>query len=116
MGGDEILDCLGLKAKPRVRNLCRCFYNHKELELARKIKEMETADAGDVEQILDIEEALHYYSRLKSPVYVDMYDDFSARPSLRLRRIQHPAALSKCVTGSRRRFRSIRFKGLVAVR
>lgn len=89
-----------------------------ELELARKMKEMEMADAGDVEQVLDIEEALHYYSRLKSPVYVeivdkffmDMYDNFSAPPSSpRLRRIQHPAALSKCVTGSRRRLGSIRF-------
>ncbi|KAI4387408.1 hypothetical protein MLD38_005245 [Melastoma candidum] len=87
-----------------------------ELELARKMKEMEMADAGDMEQVLDIEEALHYYSRLKSPVYMeivdrffmDMYDDFSAPPSSRVRRVQHPAALSKCITGSRRRLGSIR--------
>lgn len=44
--------------------------------LAKKMKELEMVDAGDVEQVLDIEEALHYYSRLKSPVYVDIVDKF----------------------------------------
>lgn len=44
--------------------------------LAQKMKELEMMDAGDVEQVLDIEEALHYYSRLKSPVYVDIVDKF----------------------------------------
>ncbi|XP_060675983.1 uncharacterized protein LOC132805136 [Ziziphus jujuba] len=44
--------------------------------LAQKMKELEIMDAGDVEQVLDIEEALHYYSRLKSPVYVDIVDKF----------------------------------------
>ncbi|KAL5056934.1 hypothetical protein RYX36_028538 [Vicia faba] len=45
-------------------------------ELALKMKELEMNDSGDVEQVLDIEEALHYYSRLKSPVYLDIVDKF----------------------------------------
>ncbi|XP_028771758.1 uncharacterized protein LOC114728985 [Neltuma alba] len=44
--------------------------------LAQKMKELEMIDAADVEQVLDIEEALHYYSRLKSPVYLDIVDKF----------------------------------------
>lgn len=44
--------------------------------LAQKMKELEMIDAGDVEQVLDIEEALHYYSRLTSPVYLDIVDKF----------------------------------------
>lgn len=57
--------------------------------LAKRMKEFEMVDTGDVEQVLDVEEALHYYSRLKSPVYLDivdkffldMYSDFSVPPS-----------------------------------
>lgn len=45
--------------------------------LAQKMKEMEMMDnVGDVEHLLDIEEALHYYSRLTSPVYLDIVDKF----------------------------------------
>lgn len=44
--------------------------------LAQKMKELEMMDAGDVEQVLDIEEALHYYSRLTSPVYLDIVEKF----------------------------------------
>ena len=40
------------------------------------MKELEMMDTGDVEHELDIEEALHYYSRLKSPVYLDIVDKF----------------------------------------
>ncbi|GAU13855.1 hypothetical protein TSUD_261820 [Trifolium subterraneum] len=44
--------------------------------LAQKMKELDMMDSGDLEHVLDIEEALHYYSRLKSPVYVDIVDKF----------------------------------------
>ncbi|MED6204795.1 hypothetical protein PIB30_012295 [Stylosanthes scabra] len=44
--------------------------------LAKKMKELEMMDSSDVEHVLDIEEALHYYSRLKSPVYLDIVDKF----------------------------------------
>lgn len=47
-----------------------------EMALARKMKELEMMDVGDVEHVLDVEEALHYYSRLRSPVYLDMVDNF----------------------------------------
>ncbi|KAL2332373.1 hypothetical protein Fmac_019954 [Flemingia macrophylla] len=45
-------------------------------DLAQKMKELEMVDSGDVEHVLDIEEALHYYSRLTSPVYLDIVDKF----------------------------------------
>ncbi|XP_020202822.1 uncharacterized protein LOC109788494 [Cajanus cajan] len=45
-------------------------------DLAKKMKELEMMDSGDVEHVLDIEEALHYYSRLTSPVYLDIVDKF----------------------------------------
>jgi len=44
--------------------------------LAQKMKELDMMDSGDLEHVLDIEEALHYYSRLKSPVYLDIVDRF----------------------------------------
>ncbi|XP_030972354.1 uncharacterized protein LOC115992337 [Quercus lobata] len=44
--------------------------------LAQKKKDLEMMGVGDVEQVLDIEEALHYYSRLTSPVYLDIVDKF----------------------------------------
>ncbi|KAJ1433959.1 hypothetical protein SESBI_05805 [Sesbania bispinosa] len=45
-------------------------------DLAQKMKELEMMDSADVEHVLDIEEALHYYSRLTSPVYLDIVDKF----------------------------------------
>ncbi|XP_022954247.1 uncharacterized protein LOC111456559 [Cucurbita moschata] len=44
--------------------------------LAQKMKELEMLDRGDMEQELDIEEAIHYYSRLSSPVYLEIVDKF----------------------------------------
>nr|KYP54203.1 hypothetical protein KK1_000378 [Cajanus cajan] len=44
--------------------------------LAQKMKALDMMDASDLEHVLDIEEALHYYSRLKSPVYLDIVDKF----------------------------------------
>ncbi|XP_041002118.1 uncharacterized protein LOC121247753 [Juglans microcarpa x Juglans regia] len=43
---------------------------------AQKMKDLEMMEAGDVEQVLDVEEVLHYYSRLTSPVYLDLVDKF----------------------------------------
>ncbi|KAK7261819.1 hypothetical protein RIF29_28140 [Crotalaria pallida] len=51
--------------------------NEGGLVLAQKMKEFEMMmESGDVEHELDIEEALHYYSRLTSPVYLDIVDKF----------------------------------------
>ncbi|OIW09096.1 hypothetical protein TanjilG_16323 [Lupinus angustifolius] len=44
--------------------------------LAQKMKELEMIESGDIEHELDIEEALHYYSRLTSPVYLDIVNKF----------------------------------------
>lgn len=44
--------------------------------VARKLKELEMLDNGNVEHVLDIEEVLHYYSRLTCPAYVDIVDQF----------------------------------------
>ncbi|CAL0332384.1 unnamed protein product [Lupinus luteus] len=44
--------------------------------LAQKMKELEMIESGDTEHELDIEEALHYYSRLTSPVYLDIVNKF----------------------------------------
>ncbi|XP_022720788.1 uncharacterized protein LOC111278415 [Durio zibethinus] len=72
--------------------------------LAQKMKELEMMDVGGMEHVLDVEEALHYYSRLKSPVYLsivdkffmDMYSEFSV-----------PQA-SASINGSKQRFGSVR--------
>ncbi|KAE9584607.1 hypothetical protein Lalb_Chr25g0279881 [Lupinus albus] len=62
--------------------------------LAQKMKELDMIDENDLEHVLDIEEALHYYSCLKSPVYldivdkffVDMHSEFSApQPSVKIK-------------------------------
>ncbi|XP_059636735.1 uncharacterized protein LOC132278853 [Cornus florida] len=44
--------------------------------VTQKLKELEMMDKSNVEHVLDIEEVLHYYSRLTSPVYLDIVDKF----------------------------------------
>lgn len=45
--------------------------------MAKKIKELDMIiETGDIEQALDVEEALHYYSRLRSPEYLNIVDKF----------------------------------------
>ncbi|GAA0147942.1 hypothetical protein LIER_07518 [Lithospermum erythrorhizon] len=44
--------------------------------IARKLKQLEMLEPKDVEHVLDVEEVLHYYSRLTSPAYVDIVDRF----------------------------------------
>lgn len=43
---------------------------------AQKMKELGMMDPSDLEHVLDIEEALYYYSRLKCPIYLDIVDKF----------------------------------------
>ncbi|PKI78451.1 hypothetical protein CRG98_001163 [Punica granatum] len=53
--------------------------------IEEKMRELELMDLGDLENVLDMEEALHYYSRLSSPVLLgivnrflmDIYSDYS---------------------------------------
>ncbi|CAL1414423.1 unnamed protein product [Linum trigynum] len=44
--------------------------------VARKLKELETVDMSNVDHALDIEEIMHYYSRLRCPEYLDLVDKF----------------------------------------
>lgn len=44
--------------------------------VAKKIKELEKLDARNVDHTLDIEEVLHYYSRLTCPTYLEIVDKF----------------------------------------
>ncbi|GAB2293541.1 hypothetical protein Dimus_027748 [Dionaea muscipula] len=44
--------------------------------LAKRMKELDMMDEGDVDHSLDVEEALHYYSQLTSPVYLDIVNEF----------------------------------------
>ncbi|XP_010465611.1 PREDICTED: uncharacterized protein LOC104745928 [Camelina sativa] len=44
--------------------------------MEKKINEMYMIETGDIEQALDVEEALHYYSRIRSPVYLNIVDKF----------------------------------------
>uniref|UniRef100_A0A5B7BJ96 OVATE domain-containing protein n=1 Tax=Davidia involucrata TaxID=16924 RepID=A0A5B7BJ96_DAVIN len=44
--------------------------------LAQKMKELEMMNMTDADHVLDIEEVLHHYSCLTSPVYLDIVDKF----------------------------------------
>ncbi|KAI4376617.1 hypothetical protein MLD38_014359 [Melastoma candidum] len=46
--------------------------------VSRKLKELEVLDVGNIQHVLDVEEAIHYYSLLKCPVYRAIADDFFA--------------------------------------
>ncbi|XWS26855.1 hypothetical protein CRYUN_Cryun26dG0066300 [Craigia yunnanensis] len=48
----------------------------RSLSVAQKLKELEMMDMSNVDHVLDIEEVLHYYSRLTCPAYLDMVDKF----------------------------------------
>ncbi|CAI0423037.1 unnamed protein product [Linum tenue] len=80
--------------------------NEESYALARKMKELEMIDVSDVEHVLDVEEALHYYSRLKSPVYLDIVDKFFTDMYQEFT-IPHQASVAS-VNSSRRRLGSFR--------
>lgn len=44
--------------------------------LAQKMKDLEMMDENDMDQMLDVEEVLHYYSSLTCPTYVEIVDKF----------------------------------------
>lgn len=72
--------------------------------LAQKMKQLDMMDAGDMEHVLDVEEALHYYSRLRSPVYLDIVDKFFTDMYSELNVPQASASINT----SKRRLGSIR--------
>ncbi|GFP99922.1 hypothetical protein PHJA_002136300 [Phtheirospermum japonicum] len=76
-------DCRGLEAFKEDKN-ARKYYGKKPKAssfrgadaLARKMKDLEMMDANDMDHVLDVEEVLHYYSRLNCPSYVEIVDKF----------------------------------------
>ncbi|KAK9281678.1 hypothetical protein L1049_004582 [Liquidambar formosana] len=60
----------------KVKEACSRSANGGGYLLPQKMKELEMMDEGNVEHVLDVEEVLHYYSRLRSPVYLDIVDKF----------------------------------------
>ncbi|KAJ1393511.1 hypothetical protein SESBI_34874 [Sesbania bispinosa] len=42
----------------------------------KKLRELEMLDMSNVDYVLDIEEVLHYYSRLTCPAYLEIVDKF----------------------------------------
>ncbi|KAK6912068.1 hypothetical protein RJ641_024161 [Dillenia turbinata] len=56
--------------------ICPPSANGRAYLLAQKIKELEMMDVGNMDHVLDVEEVLHYYSRLTCPAYLDIVDKF----------------------------------------
>lgn len=44
--------------------------------LEKKLRELEMLDVGNVDHVMDIEEVLHYYSRLTCPAYLEVVEKF----------------------------------------
>lgn len=44
--------------------------------ITESLKELEKMDVSNVDHLLDIEEVLHYYSRITCPLYVDIVNKF----------------------------------------
>ncbi|PIN05904.1 hypothetical protein CDL12_21550 [Handroanthus impetiginosus] len=94
----SVADCSGLEdlkeEKKGSENLGRKMKESSFLAaeaLAQKMKELEMMDVNDMDHVLDIEEVLHYYSRLTCPAYqeiidkffIDMYSEFNIREPLK---------------------------------
>ncbi|RDX95588.1 hypothetical protein CR513_21862, partial [Mucuna pruriens] len=53
-----------------------CMREHRYCMVEQKLRELEMLDMNNVEYVLDIEEVLHYYSRLTCPAYLEIVDKF----------------------------------------
>ncbi|KAK7314475.1 hypothetical protein VNO77_33000 [Canavalia gladiata] len=49
---------------------------HRYCMVEQKLRELEMLDMNNMEYVLDIEEVLHYYSRLTCPAYLEIVDKF----------------------------------------
>ncbi|XVE70413.1 hypothetical protein DITRI_Ditri10aG0070800 [Diplodiscus trichospermus] len=76
----------------------------RSLLVAQKLKELEMMDISNVDHVLDIEEVLHYYSRLTCPAYLDIVDKFFM--DMYTEFLRPPA--SPTSVNSRPKFRSVR--------
>ncbi|KAI3455428.1 hypothetical protein Pfo_012091 [Paulownia fortunei] len=76
-------DCSGLEDLKEERKASK-YSGRKQKEssfmaaeaLAQKMKDLEMMDVNDMDHVLDIEEVLHYYSRLNCPSYLEIVDKF----------------------------------------
>ncbi|KAL9232079.1 hypothetical protein vseg_007225 [Gypsophila vaccaria] len=65
------------KTKPKFTTSSSLRYDHDGAYLlAQKMKDLDMMEVEDVNHVLDVEEALNYYSRLSCPAYVDIVDRF----------------------------------------
>ncbi|XAR66991.1 hypothetical protein NMG60_11013396 [Bertholletia excelsa] len=64
----------------------------------QKLRELEMLDKSNIEHVLDIEEVLHYYSRLTCPAYVDIVDKFFMDMYTELSGLQSPVSQKKSST------------------
>ncbi|PIA45586.1 hypothetical protein AQUCO_01600058v1 [Aquilegia coerulea] len=58
------------------RNSSYASAAHNNLLVMQRLKELQKMDMNDVNTVLDIDEVLHYYSRLTSPAYLQIVDRF----------------------------------------
>ncbi|XP_008463389.2 uncharacterized protein LOC103501556 [Cucumis melo] len=66
----------GTHQRKMQENLEYCRWKRRMCLVAKNMKELEKLDARNVDHTLDIEEILHYYSRLTSPTFLEMVDKF----------------------------------------
>ncbi|KAK7398943.1 hypothetical protein VNO78_10117 [Psophocarpus tetragonolobus] len=55
------------------RRGCKCECNARD-RVEKKLRELLKLNMSDVDHVLDIEEVLHYYSRLTCPLYLEIVD------------------------------------------
>ncbi|GKB85791.1 hypothetical protein Tco_0958063 [Tanacetum coccineum] len=70
--------------------------------LEQKMKELEMMDMKDEEHVLDVEEVLHYYSLLTSPIYQDLVDKFFTDMYSEFNRPQPPTRTNSLNSSLRR--------------
>ncbi|KAL2321268.1 hypothetical protein Fmac_030237 [Flemingia macrophylla] len=64
------------KESPPFMSLGWREHSHRYCIVEQKLRELEMLDMNNVEYVLDIEEVLHYYSRLTCPAYLEIVDKF----------------------------------------
>ncbi|PON50565.1 hypothetical protein PanWU01x14_222800 [Parasponia andersonii] len=62
--------------KDQLRSNGEGIRKYKYRLVEEKLKEIEMLDLSNVDHVLDIEEVLHYYSRLTCPAYIEIIDRF----------------------------------------
>ncbi|XP_023515883.1 uncharacterized protein LOC111779922 [Cucurbita pepo subsp. pepo] len=67
---------IGVTHQRKTQENLKEYDERRMCSVAKKMKELEKLDARDVDHALDIEEILHYYSRLSCPTYLEIVDKF----------------------------------------